>query len=92
MENRNITELYQEIGTLFRRLGADQVILLSSKVLHDSEYELYLEIAVDGAADLKELQEESRKQWPDIEMQLLLKTEELDGELLDEIQEYGILL
>lgn len=92
MDNRNITELYQEIGNVFRSMGADQVILLSSRVLHESEYELQMELAVDGNVDQEELQKQSRKHWPYIDMEILIKTEELDGEILDEIREYGILL
>lgn len=92
MSNYNITELYQEIGNAFRSMGADQVILLSSKVIHESEHELRMEIAVDGDVDQKELQKQSEKLWPYIDMQILIKTEELDGEILDEIREYGILL
>ncbi len=92
MDNRNITELYQEIGNVFRSMGADQVILLSSRVLHESEYELQMELAVDGNVDQRELQKQSRIYWPYIDMEILIKTEELDGEILDEIREYGILL
>ena len=92
MDNRNITELYQEIGNVFRSMGADQVILLSSGVLHESEYELQMELAVDGNVDQEELQTQSRKHWPYIDMEILIKTEVLDGEILDEIREYGILL
>ena len=75
MDNRNITELYQEIGNVFRSMGADQVILLSSRVLHESEYELQMELAVDGNVDQRELQKQSRIYWPYIDMEILIKTE-----------------
>lgn len=92
MYNRDITELYQEIGSVFRSMGADQVILLSSKVLHESEYELRMELVADGTVDLKDLQKQSRILWPYIDIEIIMKTDSLDGEILDEIRDYGILL
>lgn len=92
MSDRDIAELYQEIGSVFRSMGAEQIILLSSKVLHKSEYELRMEIVVDGYADLEELQKQSRIHWPYIDMAIIIKTENLGREILDEIRDYGILL
>lgn len=53
---------------------------------------MQMELAVDGNVDQRELQKQSRIYWPYIDMEILIKTEELDGEILDEIREYGILL
>lgn len=92
MSDRDITELYQEIGSVFRSMGADRIILLSSKVIHNSEYELRVEVVVDGNTDLKELQKQSRIHWPHIDMEIIIKTENLGRETLDEIRDYGILL
>lgn len=92
MENYDVAQQYYEIGQWLRVMGADQVVLLSSKIIQGAQQKLRLEIAVDGEVDLQKIYGQSPVQWPDVEMEVFLRTESLDGELLDEIREYGILL
>ena len=51
-----------------------------------------MELVADGTVDLKDLQKQSRILWPYIDIEIIMKTDSLDGEILDEIRDYGILL
>ena len=49
--------LYREIGKILHSLGAFRVVLLNSKATPEQNVEMSLEIAVDGAIDIKEAAE-----------------------------------
>lgn len=90
MNYQQITNIYREIGRTYREYGADQVVLLKSQASLENEKELSLEIAVDGAVDIHELQKISRQCWPAVVVELLDLNE--NPNLITEIVEDGILL
>ena len=65
MENREVTmeivTLYREIGKTLHSLGAFRVVLLNSKATPKQNEVMSLEIAVDGAIDIKEAEKEILK-------------------------------
>lgn len=88
----SITELYREIGNVFRRNGAERVVLLSSKNNSAPDYELTIEVAVDGFFEISKLQQESGKRWPQIKIILIDLNDNKNRCLADEVMEDGILL
>lgn len=87
----DVTELYRQIGKVYKANGADRVILLRSRK-HVQDDGMSLEVAVDGFIDKDILLKESRRLWPDIEMTVLDLNEAENEELLNEAIEDGILL
>ena len=45
--------LYREVGKTLRSLGAYRVVLLNSKVTLQQNVKMSMEVAVDGAIDIK---------------------------------------
>lgn len=88
----SVADLYREIGRTFREHGADRVALLSSKTYSEGEYELELQVAVDGMIDEKELYRLSVQNWPYVKMKLLNLNDEKHMHLIDEVIEDSILL
>ena len=90
-EYQDIVDLYREIGREFRSLGAEKVFLMNSRTNVDSEKEMYLEIAVEGAIQ-KEKAEEKKQLWPFLEMTITVIDEISDRDSVNEIYEDGIIL
>ena len=87
-----ITELYRRIGKTFRSMGADQVVLFSSRNSPDSSCEMILEIAVDGSVKAESLQEKCRELWPHIEIKITCPGEDSDIFFEEEMMLDGIRL
>lgn len=87
-----ITELYREIGKTFRSMGADQVVMLSSRKSSESSCEMILEIAVDGIVKAESLQEKSRELWPHIAINITCAGDDSDRFFGEEMMQDGIRL
>lgn len=90
MNYTEITKIYREIGRKFHDMGADQVVLLKSGSCQAQEIQMYLEIAVDGMIDQKELMKQAKLNWPQVEIRILDLNE--DPNLIQEVVEDGIVL
>lgn len=90
MKYYEITELYRQIGREFRALGAERVILVSSRVCKDSEREMFLEVAVEGSLNSAELQQHADTLWPQVAVKVIIIEEMVNR--LDEMEEDGIVL
>ena len=84
--------LYREIGKTLHRMGAYRVVLLNSKATPDDHYIMSLEIAVDGAIDVKKASTECNSNWPNILIKLLDLNDFENLELMREVIEDGIQL
>ena len=75
MENREVTmetvTLYREIGKTLHSLGAFRVVLLNSKATPKQNEVMSLEIAVDGAIDIKEAEKEFLNKFTSIAIKLI---------------------
>lgn len=91
MSRYDVTDLYRQIGRIFRENGADRVILLRSKK-HIDDGGMSLEIAVDGLVKKDVLLAECVGLWPEIRVVLLDLNEDENGDLTAEAVEDGILL
>ena len=90
MEYYEITDLYRQIGREFRALGAERVILVSSRGCRASEQELLLEVAVEGILSTTELQQHADALWPHVAVQVVMMEENISR--LDEMEADGIVL
>ena len=63
--------LYREIGKTLRSLGAYRVVLLNSKVTLLQNFKMSLEIAVDGAIDIKEAEKICSNIFTSVDMKLI---------------------
>ena len=72
MENREVTmeivTLYREIGKTLHSLGAFRVVLLNSKATPKQNEVMSLEIAVDGAIDIKEAAEKCLNKFTTVDI------------------------
>ena len=84
--------LYREIGKTLHSMGAYRVILLNSKATPDDHYVMSLEIAVDGAIDVKKARTECNSKWPHILIALLDLNDFENLEIMKEVIEDGIQL
>lgn len=98
-----VTDLYREIGRIFREYGADKVVLLkSAKQIENSSLSglggeeiwrgMSLEVAVDGWIDSRQLEKVCKELWPGLEISVLDLNEDENPGLADEVMEDGILL
>lgn len=90
MKYYEITNLYREIGKEFRSLGAERVLLISSKTCNTAEREMILEVAVEGVENAVPLQEHAEKMWPSVQVQVILTGETENGWV--DLEEDGIVL
>lgn len=101
-----VTDLYREIGRIFREYGADKVILIKAKnrIENDTNDNLSnfgfkeiwknmsLEIAADNLHDKEQLEKKCSELWPGLEVLILNLDEDANLNLMDEVMEDGILL
>ena len=66
-----IVNIYREIGKTLHALGAQRVVLLHSKATTKENYEMSLEVAVDGMIDLKNAAKVCKDKWKNINVKLL---------------------
>ena len=85
-----IVNIYREIGKTLHALGAQRVVLLHSKATPNENYEMSLEIAVDGKIDLKNADKVCRDKWEIINIELLDLNDYSNRELMAEAIEEGI--
>ena len=90
MKYYEITNLYREIGKEFRSLGAERVLLVSSRTCNTSDREMILEVAVEGLENAAQLQEHAEKMWPSVQVQVIL-IGETENRWID-LEEDGIVL
>ena len=87
-----IVNIYREIGKTLHNLGAQRVVLLHSKATPNEEYEMNLEVAVDGMIDLKNADKVCKDTWENINIKLLDLNDYSNRELMMEVIEDGIQL
>ena len=87
-----IVNIYREIGKTLRALGAQRVVLLHSKATPSENYEMSLEVAVDGMIDVTEADKVCRATWENIDMKLLDLNDYSNRALMTEAIEDGIQL
>lgn len=87
-----IVNIYREIGKTSHALGAQRVVLLHSKATPNENYEMSLEVAVDGMIDLKNADKVCRDIWENMDIKLLDLNDYSNRELMTEVIEDGIQL
>ena len=87
-----IVNIYREIGKTLHALGAQRVVLLHSKATPNENYEMSLEVAVDGMIDLKNAAKVCKDTWENINVKLLDLNDYSNRELMTEVIEDGIQL
>ena len=63
--------LYREIGKTLHSLGASRVVLLKSKVTPEQDVIMSLEIAIEGAIDIKEAEEKCLNRFTSTAIKLI---------------------
>ena len=90
MNADTVTELYRQIGRIFRGYGAERVILMNART-EVTGTDMELELAIDGMFDMEEIRQMCKKQWPQIGI-TLIDLNEADDMVLREAIEDGVLL
>lgn len=81
-----IADLYREIGTLLRSMGAERVYLYSSKTLTAEEFDIELKIVTDGDGYTANAEAVICEKYPKIAVQILNGNEPEHMELLEEMR------
>ena len=84
--------LYREIGKTLHSLGAFRVVLLNSKAAPEQNVVMSLEIAVDGAIDIKEAEKEFLNKFASIAIKLIDLNDFSNNLVMREVIEDGIKL
>lgn len=84
--------LYREIGKTLRSLGAFRVVLLNSKVTPEERIVMSLEIAVDGAIDIKQAEKKCLDQFMSVNIKLIDLNDYSNNLAMKEVIEDGIQL
>ena len=84
--------LYREIGKTLHSLGAFRVVLLNSKATPKQNKVMSLEIAVDGAIDIKEAEKEFLNNFASIAIKLIDLNDFSNNLVMREVIEDGIKL
>ena len=96
MENREVTmeivTLYREIGKTLHSLGAFRVVLLNSKATPKQNEVMSLEIAVDGAIDIKEAEKKCSNKFTTVNIKLIDLNDFSNNLVMREVIEDGIKL
>ena len=87
-----IVTLYREIGKTLHSLGAFRVVLLNSKATPKQNEVMSLEIAVDGAIDIKEAEKECLNKFTSIAINLIDLNDCSNDLVMKEVIEDGIKL
>ena len=84
--------LYREIGKTLHSLGAFQVVLLNSKATPEQNVVMSLEIAVDGAIDIKEAEKKCLNKFTSVAIKLIDLNDFSNNLIMSEVIEDGIKL
>ena len=84
--------LYREIGKILHSLGAFRVVLLNSKATPEQNVKMSLEIAVDGAIDIKEAAEKCLNKFTTVDIKLIDLNDFSNNLVMTEVIEDGIKL
>ena len=84
--------LYREVGKTLRSLGAHRVVLLNSKVTLQQNVKMSLEVAVDGAIDIKEAEKICSNKFASVNMKLIDLNDYSNNLVMKEVIEDGIQL
>ena len=82
--------LYREVGKTLRSLGAYRVVLLNSKVTLQQNVKMSMEVAVDGAIDIKEAEKICSNKFPSVNMKLINLNDYSNNLVMKEVIEDGI--
>ena len=84
--------IYREVGKTLRSLGAYRVVLLNSKVTLQQNVKMSMEVAVDGAIDIKEAEKICANKFPSVNMKLIDLNDYSNNLVMKEVIEDGIQL
>ena len=84
--------LYREIGKTLHSLGAFRVVLLKSKDILEGDITMLLEIAVDGAIEIKEAEKQCSEKFSTTRIKLIDLNDYSDNSVMREVIEDGIQL
>ena len=87
-----MVELYRAIGKTLHELGAYRAVIIRAKATPNTSYEMNLEIAVDGAIDVRYADKICAEKWPNMCIRLLDLNDYDNIELMTEVIEDGIKL
>lgn len=87
-----MVELYRAIGKMLHELGAYRAVIIRAKATPNTSYEMNLEIAVDGAIDVRYADKICAEKWPNMCIRLLDLNDYDNIELMNEVIEDGIKL
>ena len=85
-----MVELYRAIGKTLHELGAYRAVIIRAKATPNTSYEMNLEIAVDGAIDVRYADKICAEKWPNMCIRLLDLNDYDNIELMNEVIEDGI--
>lgn len=84
--------LYREVGKTLRSLGAYRVVLLNSKVTLQQNVKMSMEVAVDGAIDIKEAEKICLNKFTSVNIKLIDLNDYSNNSVMKEVIEDGIQL
>ena len=84
--------LYREVGKTLRSLGAYRVVLLNSKVTLQQNVKMLMEVAVDGAIDIKEAEKICLNKFTSVNIKLIDLNDYSNNSVMKEVIEDGIQL
>ena len=84
--------LYREIGKTLHSLGAFRAVLLNSKATPEQNVVMTLEIAVDGAINIKEAEKTCINKFPSVVINLIDLNDFSNNSVMKEVIEDGIKL
>ena len=84
--------LYREIGKTLRSFGAYRVVLLNSKVTLQRNVKMSMEVAVDGAIDIKEAEKICLNKFTSVNIKLIDLNDYSNNSVMKEVIEDGIQL
>ena len=84
--------LYREVGKTLRSLGAYRVVLLNSKVTLQQNVKMSMEVAVDGAIDIKEAEKICLNKFTSVNIKLIDLNDYSNNSVMKEVLEDGIQL
>ena len=84
--------LYREVGKTLRSLGAYRIVLLNSKVTLQRNVKMSMEVAVDGAIDIKEAKKICLNKFTSVNIKLIDLNDYSNNSVMKEVIEDGIQL
>lgn len=89
----DITTLYRDIGKTFREMGADKIVVVSSKnYSHLPDCNMSMDIVLDGELIRGAAEATAKEKWSFIDMHIQYREDDPSGNLMSEMIADGIWL